>query len=145
MDHLRICMNALRSSASDAERVHLGERWIKRYCQEEVGNRKLVLRRLLNAIHKEAQQYPSEDLWITMQAYVQSLLLSWSLRSRCRHPKNDDHQTVIRWRTRGLRAGKARPHQARPPEGQRVPLSGGRSMSQDIPGTGPSALRHSGV
>ena len=74
MDHLRICMNALRSSASDAERVHLGERWIERYCQEEVGNRKLVLRRLLNAIHKEAQQYPSEDLWITMQAYVQSLL-----------------------------------------------------------------------
>ena len=60
--------------ASDAERVHLGERWIERYCQEEAGNRKLVLRRLLNAIHKEAQQYPSEGFWITMQAYVQSLL-----------------------------------------------------------------------
>jgi len=74
MDHLRTCMNALRWSASDGERVHLGERWIERYCQEEAGNRKLVLRRLLNAIHKEAQQYPSEDLWITMQAYVQSLL-----------------------------------------------------------------------
>ena len=74
MDHLRICMNALRWSASDAQCVHLGERWIERYCQEEAGNRKLVLRRLLNAIHKEAQQYPSEGFWITMQAYVQSLL-----------------------------------------------------------------------
>ena len=74
MDHLRICMNALRWSASDGERVHLGERWIERYYQEEAGNRKLVLRRLLNAIHKEAQQYPSEDFWITMRTYVQSLL-----------------------------------------------------------------------
>jgi hypothetical protein len=72
MDHLRTCMNALRWSASDGERVHLGERWIERYCQEETGNRKLV--GLFNAIHKEAQQYPSEDFWITMQAYVQSLL-----------------------------------------------------------------------
>ena len=59
MDHLRICMNALRWSASDAERVHLGERWIERYCQEEA---------------KEAQRYPSEDFWITMGEYVQSLL-----------------------------------------------------------------------
>ena len=74
MDHLRICMNALRWSASDAERVHLGERWIERYCQEEACNRTLVLRRLLNAIHKEAQRYPSEDFWITMGKYVQSLL-----------------------------------------------------------------------
>ena len=75
MDQLRTCMNALRWSASDGERVHLGERWIERYCQEEAGDRKLVLRRLLNAIHNEAQQYPREDFWITMQAYVQSLLV----------------------------------------------------------------------
>ena len=74
MDHLRTCMNALRWSASDAERVQLGERWIERYCQEEAGNRKLVLRRLLNAIHKEAHSIAREDFWITMQAYVQSLL-----------------------------------------------------------------------
>ena len=33
-----------------------------------------MLRRLLIAIHNEAQQYPSEEFWITMQAYVQSLL-----------------------------------------------------------------------
>ena len=74
MDQLRTCMNALRWSASDGERVHLGERWIERYCQEEAGDRKLVLRRLLIAIHNEAQQYPSEGFWITLQAYVQSLL-----------------------------------------------------------------------
>ena len=32
--------------------------------------------------------------------------LSWNLRSRCRHRKNDD-QTVISWRTGGLKADSA--------------------------------------
>ena len=40
MDQLRTCMNALRWSASDGERVHLGERWIERIARRKlaIGN-----------------------------------------------------------------------------------------------------------
>ena len=78
MDHLQECMSALRRSAPDAERVHLGEKWIDQYLQV-AGNREVSLKRLLDALNKEAQQHPSEDIWITMQGYVQLLL--WKLES----------------------------------------------------------------
>jgi thiaminase len=74
MDHLRICMNALRWSASDAECVYLGEKWINKYRQAEAADQIVSLNRLLNALSEEAEQRPSEDIWITMQAYVLSLL-----------------------------------------------------------------------
>jgi hypothetical protein len=76
MDHLQECMSALRRPAPDAERVHLGEKWIDQYLQAS-GDREVSLNRLLDAINKEAKQRPSEDIWITMQGYVQLLL--WKL------------------------------------------------------------------
>ena len=74
MDHLQECMNTLRRTAPDAERAHLGEKWIDQYLHV-AGNREVSLKRLLDAINKEAEQRPSEDIWITMQGYVQLLLL----------------------------------------------------------------------
>jgi hypothetical protein len=76
MDHLQECMNALRRTAFDAERVHLGEKWIDQYLHA-AGNREVSLKRLLDAVNKEAKQRPSEDIWITMQGYVQLIL--WKL------------------------------------------------------------------
>jgi hypothetical protein len=76
MDHLRKCMNALRRTASDAEqyRVYLSEQWIDRYRQNEAANLEVALKRLLDAINKEAEQHPGEDFWITVRAYVQRCL-----------------------------------------------------------------------
>ena len=76
MDDLQNCLDALRRPAPDAERVHLGEKWIDQYLHA-AGNREVSLTRLLDTINKEAQQHPSEDIWITMRGYVQLLL--WKL------------------------------------------------------------------
>ena len=64
MDHLRICMDALRRTASDAEgmRVHLGEQWIDQFCKAQSGNQKGPLKLLLNAIHNQAEQHPTGRL-----------------------------------------------------------------------------------
>ena len=78
MDHLQECMNALRRPAPDAERVHVGEKWIDQHLQV-AGNREVSLKRLLDALNCEAQQRPREDIWITMQGYVQLLL--WKLEA----------------------------------------------------------------
>jgi thiaminase len=67
-------MNALRWSASDAECVYLGEKWINQYRKAEAADQIVSLNRLLDALSEEAEQRPSEDIWITMQAYVLSLL-----------------------------------------------------------------------
>jgi hypothetical protein len=67
-------MDALRRTAADADRVHLGENWINQYLRAEPANRQVSLNRLLDALSKEAKQRPSQDIWITMQAYVQALL-----------------------------------------------------------------------
>ncbi len=72
MDHLRICMNSLRWWALNANRVYLGEKWIEQYCRAEAGDPKVSLGRLLVAINKEAEQRPSENIWITMREYVQA-------------------------------------------------------------------------
>ena len=56
--------------------MHLGEKWIDQYLQA-AGDREVSLNRLLDALIKEAEQRPSEDIWITMQGYVQLLL--WKL------------------------------------------------------------------
>ena len=77
MDHLRICMDALRRTASDAEgmRVHLGEQWIDQFCKAQSGSQKGPLKLLLNAIHNQAEQHPAgEDFWIMMGEYVQAKL-----------------------------------------------------------------------
>jgi hypothetical protein len=76
VDHLRVCMDLLRKTASDDEgmRVYLGEKWIDQYCEAEARNQKDPLKRLLNAIHNQAEQRPSEDFWITMGEYVQARL-----------------------------------------------------------------------
>jgi hypothetical protein len=78
MDYLQECMDALRRTAPDAERVHLGEKWIDQYLHA-AGNREVSLKRLLDIINKEAEQRPSEDIWITMQGYVQLLL--WKIEA----------------------------------------------------------------
>ncbi len=76
MDQLRICMDALRRTASDAEgmRVHLGEQWIDQFCDAQSGNKKGPLKLLLNAIHNQGEQQPAEDFWIMMGEYVQAKL-----------------------------------------------------------------------
>ena len=89
MDHLRICMDALRRTSSDAEgmRVHLGEQWIDQFCDAQTGNQKGPLKRLLNAIHNQAEQRPSEDFWITRGNTFGQGFVALTLRSRCRHLK----------------------------------------------------------
>ncbi len=76
MDDLRICMDKLRRTASDAEgmRVHLGEQWIDQFCDAQSGNQKGPLKLLLNAIHNQAEQNPAEDFWIMMREYVEARL-----------------------------------------------------------------------
>ena len=89
MDQLLTCMNALRWSASDGERVHLGERWIERYYQEEAGSRELVLRRLLNAIRKRLNSIQARTFGSRCRHTFSHFFLSWNLRSRWRRRMAD--------------------------------------------------------
>jgi hypothetical protein len=75
MDHLKICMDALRLLAGQPKspkRVPLAERRINEYLQAEARLPLTTsLQRVSDAINKEAEQRAGNDFWITMQAYVQ--------------------------------------------------------------------------
>ena len=78
MDHLKICVDALRLLAGQPRSpncVPLAEQRIKEYLRAQIDcARSASLQKLSDVINKEAEQHPGQDFWITMQAYVQSLV-----------------------------------------------------------------------
>ena len=63
----------ISSASRPCSLMWMPAKWIDQYLHA-AGNRDVSLKRLLDAINKEAKQRPSEDIWITMQGYVQLLL-----------------------------------------------------------------------
>jgi hypothetical protein len=76
MDHLRLCINALRvlAKSNDPNRVFLIERRIDEYLRTETFSLSRALERLRRAIHYEEVERREGEDWSIAKEYVRSLL-----------------------------------------------------------------------
>lgn len=77
MDHLRLCMNALRVLArtNDPNRLFLIQRRIDEYLKTETAvNLTRTLERLRKAVHHEEVERRGGENWSIAKEYVRSLL-----------------------------------------------------------------------
>jgi hypothetical protein len=76
MDHLRLCMNALRvlAKSNDPDRTVSVERYIDEYLKAETVGLSRTLERLRKAVRREEAERREGEDWSIAKEYVRSLL-----------------------------------------------------------------------